>query len=74
MERTHDLSGSTLVVVVLAVAVLVGGCATGPRYGASRKHSKSCDCPHWNAVPKKDERGIWSMNEHPRAAEHDVRN
>jgi len=38
--------------VALVLGVLLSGCASGPRYGAShgRKKKKSCDCPHWNAV------------------------
>ena len=39
---------------LLAVALLLASCANGPKYGAARKHKKSCDCPHFNAVPKKD--------------------
>lgn len=35
--------------VVLSVA---SGCASGPHYGSRKKH-KECDCPKWNALPRK---------------------
>lgn len=34
----------------LALVLLLGACASGPRYGAAKKQKKGCDCPHWNAV------------------------
>lgn len=36
----------------LATLLLTASCASGPRYGASRKHKKECDCPKWNALPR----------------------
>lgn len=47
--RTIKLTGA-----LLAVALLLASCANGPKYGAARKHKKSCDCPHFNAVPMRD--------------------
>ena len=26
-------------------------CASHPRYGASPRHKRGCDCPKWNAAP-----------------------
>jgi hypothetical protein len=50
----------------LACACLFGmACAGGPRYGAARKHRKSCDCPHWNAVPHKANGEVWSSAQRP---------
>jgi hypothetical protein len=41
-----------LIGALLAAALLLGACANGPRYGAARKHKKSCDCPHFDALPR----------------------
>jgi hypothetical protein len=38
------------------------GCGGGPRYGASHKKNKSCDCPHWNKVTTKSN-AAWSKME-----------
>lgn len=49
--------------VALITTVIIGtGCGGGPKYGASGKRNKKCDCPHWNAVPKQEGREVWSMN------------
>lgn len=42
---------------------LLVGCGGGPRYGAARKQSKSCDCPTWNAAPTQVREGTWSQRE-----------
>jgi hypothetical protein len=60
---------------LITTLVVVTGCAGGPKYGASGKRSKSCDCPHWNAVPKQEGRELWSKNDNlPRTTEHGHRN
>ncbi len=47
----------------LATIILTSAnCANGPKYGAAKKHNKSCDCPHWNALPPKAH-DVWGMNE-----------
>lgn len=46
LRRSAFRTGS----LVLAALLLLAACASGPRYGAARKQSKSCECPHWNAV------------------------
>ncbi len=75
MVRKRSLINMTLAGAFLTTSILGMGCASGPRYGASRKHNKSCDCPHWNAVPRQDERGIWSQNDNPaRTVDHGARN
>jgi hypothetical protein len=59
----------------MTTSIIGGGCASGPKYGASGKRSKSCDCPHWNAVPKQEGGGTWSMNESLQGtAEHGTSN
>jgi len=42
--------------------VLCTSCVSGPRYGAARKHSKSCDCPKWNAVPASPTKDVRAMD------------
>ena len=70
---TPDQSGffmktrrATLIMTItgaLSIIILSGAsCANGPKYGAAKKHSKSCDCPHWNALPKRTH-DAWGMNE-----------
>lgn len=34
--------------------LIFSGCASHPRYGATKKHKRGCDCPKWNVVPMKD--------------------
>lgn len=48
-QRIHAIGSGALLTVCLLLLV---SCASGPKYGASRKQSKSCECPHWNAVMK----------------------
>lgn len=47
----------------LAILTTASGCASGPRYGASRKHRKECDCPKWNALPRATGRDVRAMKE-----------
>lgn len=55
------------------LALLVGsGCASGPRYGAARKSRKGCDCPHWNALPKRGPDGARSWVPRPVITAHDA--
>lgn len=68
MKMHRNRSALTMIIAgaFLITSIVGSGCASGPKYGAARKHSKSCDCPHWNAVPKQEGReGIWSMNGNP---------
>ena len=52
-----------IILGALSTTILLSeGCANGPKYGASKKHSKSCDCPHWNALPKRTHQ-VWGMKE-----------
>ncbi len=38
---------SRSIICLLSAALLVGGCASGPRYGSGKKR-KECDCPKWS--------------------------
>jgi hypothetical protein len=48
------MASRKLIGTLLAAALLLASCATGPKYGAARKHKKSCDCPHFDALPRND--------------------
>jgi outer membrane murein-binding lipoprotein Lpp len=75
MLRKRPLLTSMLLGAFLTSSTVLTGCASGPRYGAARKSRKGCDCPHWNAVPKQDEQGMWSkMNDPARTATNATRN
>lgn len=37
---------------MLGSLLFLMGCASHPRYGASPRKKKGCDCPKWNALPK----------------------
>lgn len=39
-------------IFMLGTLFLLASCASHPRYGASPRKKKGCDCPKWNAVPK----------------------
>jgi hypothetical protein len=56
----------------LASSFFLSGCGGSPRYGASHKKSKSCDCPHWNKVTKKSN-AAWSKMEQ-QGPQHGTRN
>lgn len=49
----------------LLVVLVAAGCASGPRYGSARKSRKGCDCPHWNALPKRGGERAWSPGQEP---------
>jgi hypothetical protein len=51
---TLKRSMTTLILAgALATLLITPGCASGPKYGASRKREKGCDCPKWNALPQR---------------------
>lgn len=56
------LSSIRVVAGACTVLVLCMSCASGPRYGASPKHKKECDCPKWNAVPAPPSRDVRAMD------------
>lgn len=75
MYRNRSFITMVLAGALLTTSIVSTGCASGPKYGASRKSKKrGCDCPHWNAVPTQEGRDrIWSMNENPsRTHGHDA--
>lgn len=70
MNRQRSFPTMILAGAFLALCTLGTGCASGPRYGAARKKKKSCDCPHWNAVPEqKGVDGMRSWNTDPSATD-----
>ncbi|MFN8351025.1 MAG: hypothetical protein U0U25_06135 [Flavobacteriales bacterium] len=61
--------------LALLLLELGAGCAGGPKYGAARKRRKGCDCPHWNAVPRKEQvASVSCLHIGAPTAEHGVRN
>ena len=46
-----DLPCRPLMGLFLGALVALTACASGPRYGASKRKKKGCDCPTWNLVP-----------------------
>jgi hypothetical protein len=49
--RTRTIPSLRAVLIGAFAALLLVGCASGPKYGAARRKKKSCDCPHWNQRP-----------------------
>ncbi len=37
---------------MLGIILFASACASHPRYGASPRHKRGCDCPKWNAMPR----------------------
>jgi hypothetical protein len=50
MLRKPDLN-TLLPIIAFGAFLLVAGCASRPKYGASPRHKHGCDCPKWNAIP-----------------------
>ena len=67
MHRKRSLT-TMLITGALFTSIIGAGCGNGPKYGAARKHKKGCDCPHWNAAPKQEGSGTWSMKDPARNA------
>lgn len=59
MSCNRSFLRTVLAGALVAMLLVPLGCASGPHYGASRKKSKSCDCPHWNKVTKPSN-AVWS--------------
>lgn len=51
MSQSHLFHIRSLI-FMFGTLILLAGCASHPRYGASPRKKKGCDCPKWNAVPK----------------------
>jgi hypothetical protein len=51
MSQTHLFHIRPLI-FMFGTLILLAGCASHPRYGASPRKKKGCDCPKWTAVPK----------------------
>lgn len=52
MSQTRSFNIGTSFFMIGSLMVFMG-CASHPRYGASPRHKRGCDCPKWNAVPVK---------------------
>ena len=58
MERYSRSPYLTRLGVIGISAMLFMSCASGPKYGASKRKKKGCDCPHWNQAPSRDKNGV----------------